>query len=146
MPINQAGMQTALLSLFEAPPSTVAECAHSWAQAVQTGTAAVVPASTTVAAAATALETQLAAAFAQPSAVVAIEAAFLAFGAAVGLGMLPAFTAVPPAGPVGFASMFTSTRDSHSEAAQDFSNAIAEWLGTGSATLVAPPNTVVPWS
>ena len=150
MPIAGPAIKSGLQSGFASGATTFAAAAMSWANAISSGTASIVPPSTTVSAAATALQGQLATAFASnsspPYSIPAMEAAFTAFGAAVGLGMLPLYAAVPPAGPVGFSSLFSSTYSTHSDAAQAISDAIVTWLQTGTASLVAPPNTVVPWS
>lgn len=146
MPINGPGMKSALQTGFSSGATTYAAAANSWGDAVQTGTASIIPASTTVAAAATTLKTALAAAFAASNAVPGMVTAFTAFAVTVAAGQLPLYTGVPPASPIDFASIFSSPRDSHSDAAQAVSDLIETWLKTGSATLVAPPNTVVPWS
>jgi hypothetical protein len=77
-----------------------------------------------------------------------MEAAFTAFGAAVGVGMAGAgFAAVPPAGPVGFAAQFGGPAPStHADAAQQIASRIDLWMKTGTATLIAPPNTPVNWT
>lgn len=146
MPIAGPAMKSALQSGFAAGYTTFPAAAHGWAQAVQTGCSGIIPASTTVTAACTTLEGALTTAFAAPNAIPGMVTAFTAFAVTVALGMLPAFTGVPPAAPINFASVFGSTYDSHSNAAQAISNLIVAWLKTGTATLVAPPFTVVPWS
>jgi hypothetical protein len=99
-----------------------------------------------VTAAAEALEGQLAAAFASPNAIPDMESAFAAFAAAVGLGMA-GWTPTPPAGPVGFAGQFGGPApETHGAAAGAIASIIDTWMRTGSATLVAPPFTVAPWS
>jgi hypothetical protein len=75
-----------------------------------------------------------------------METGFAAFAAAVGLGMA-GYTPVPPAAPVGFATQFAGPKpETHAAAAQEIASLINDWLTTGSATLIAPPFTVVPWS
>jgi hypothetical protein len=73
-----------------------------------------------------------------------VDAAFAAFAATVGLGMAPAFVAVPPAAPLGVAVLLTAPQPTHAAAAALFATTIDSWFRTGSATLVAPPFTVVP--
>lgn len=146
MPLNPASLQSSLESLFSAPPPTAAECAQAWADAVQTYAAAVVPPSTTVAAAAAALVGALTSAFGSPSAAAAFDAAFTAFAATVAAGMLPTFTGVPPPAPLGVAALLAVSQPSHAAAAAAFASLIDTWAKTGTAVLVAPPNTVVPWS
>jgi hypothetical protein len=116
-------------------PDDIAGCSAEWADAVAAAFAAVVPVSTAITAAAATLETALAAAFALPAAAAAMETAFTAFGATVGAGMAPAFTATPPAGAVGFAALFVppypDTRDDGIDAV---ATKIITWAKTGTAT------------
>jgi hypothetical protein len=150
MPINGPGMKTGLQNGFTAGATTFAAASLSWANAVQTGVTAIVPASTTVAAATTALRTALTAAFnhyTSPYAAPHMETAFAAFAVTLGGGMAGAgFTATPPADEVGFATLFNKTYATHAAAAQAVSDALVTWLKTGTATLSAPPGTVVNWS
>lgn len=150
MALNKAGLTEDLEALFSSPGGTVAECAVSWADAMGAYASSVQPPSLSVATAATTLSTALAAAFSGPSVIADVEVAFKAFAAAVGLGMAPAFTGVPPVGLVGFASEFAKSPDqwaaTHPEAAELWADKIHAWMTTGSATLVAPPNTITPWS
>lgn len=148
MALDATALHDGLLDAFQDPGADIASCADAWGQAVQDCCTGILPPSSTVSAAASALKGVLAGAFATdyPASVAAMEAAFLAFGVAVGLGMLPAYGATPPAGPVGFASLVGTERDTYEEAATDVSNLIMTWLGTGTATLVAPPFTVVTWT
>jgi hypothetical protein len=61
--------------------------------------------------------------------------------------MAPLFTGAPPAGQVGFAPQFGGAPpQTHGEAAGAIAGRIDAWMKTGSATLVAPPNTVTPWT
>ncbi len=146
MPLNPAGLTADLTANFADPGATYAACGQQWADAMQAYAAAVVPASTTVAAAATALAADLAAAFAQPSAIASMETAFAAFATTVGLGMAPAFTAVPPPGAVGFAAQFGGAHPAtHADAASAISGIIDTWMRTGTAT-PSGGGAPVPWS
>lgn len=146
MPLNGPGMKSALQSGFSAGYTSYAAAGNGWGNAVQTGTASIVPPSTTVAAAVATLKTALTSAFAAPNSIPAMTTAFTAFATTVAAGMLPTYTGVPPAAPINFASVFGSTYTNHSDPAQAISDLIVNWLKTGTATLVAPPNTVIPWS
>lgn len=146
MPLNAAALQSSLASLFATPPATRAACAQAWADAVNGYASAIVPASTTVAAGVAALSSSLASAFAAPSAASPFDAAFAAFAVTVAGGMLPAFTGVPPAAPLNIASLLATTQPTHAAAAAAWASLIDAWFRTGTATLVAPPNTLVPWS
>jgi hypothetical protein len=146
MSLDPDTMQTALETFFASPPPTAADCAAAWADALRALVVGIVPASTTVESACATLESQLAAAFDTANAVPGVDAAFTAFAAALGLGMAPAYTATPPAAPLGIASLLATSRETHAAAAAAFGAHIDTWLRTGTATLVAPPNTVVPWS
>ena len=139
MPLNPSSLQSSLQSLFASPPGTRAACGQAWADAVKGYAASIVPAST--------LASSLASAFAAPSAASGFDAAFAAFATTVGTGMAAAgFTGTPPASPLNVASLLSSTRPTHAAAAAAFSSLIDAWFRTGLATLIAPPNTVVPWS
>ena len=147
MPLNPSSLQSSLQSLFASPPGTRAACGQAWADAVKGYAASIVPASTTVNAAASTLASSLASAFAAPSAASGFDAAFAAFATTVGTGMAAAgFTGTHPASPLNVASLLSSTRPTHAAAAAAFSSLIDAWFRTGLATLIAPPNTVVPWS
>jgi hypothetical protein len=127
--------------------ATAAACAALWASAFGTYAGSVVPASTTVAAAEATLQSALAAAFASPSAAAAMDSAFQAAAVTIGTGMLPAFAAVPPPAPIGWATVLAEPYPAdNAAAAAKLSTAIHAWMLTGTATLVAPPNTLVPWS
>jgi hypothetical protein len=129
-------------------PPTAAGCATEWAAAVEAWASSIVPPSTTIAAARATLEGAILAAFQSPAVAPALDAAFAAFAVTVAAGMLPLNTGVPPPGPVGFAALLaTVPAPSTRQAGVDLiANAIHAWGGTGSATLVAPPYTVVPWT
>lgn len=144
MPINQAAIKSGLMGTY----GTAAAAAQAWGNAVGAGIATIVPPSTTAAAAITLLKTGLTTAFGQttaPYGVPAMEQAFASFAASLALGMAPAFTAVAPTTPVGFATLFNHTRSSQDQAAQDIASAVVSWLKTGSATLNSPPGTVSTW-
>lgn len=128
------------------PGATVPDCAQLWADAVKDYAASVVPPSTSLAVAASALEAAFTTVFAAPAAVSGLESAFTAFGASLGLGMAPAFVAVGPPGPVGFATLFTQPYPStHAAAAAAVSGAIDTWMRTGTATPAAGGGPT-PWS
>lgn len=140
MPLNPVQLQSAIESMSSDPPDTVAECAESWASAMGSYAAAIVPASLAVTAAQAALQTQLTSAFsaAPGSGAALVDAAFTVFAGAVAGGMAPAFVAVPPVSPPGFASQATGTAPAtHSAAATLLANMIDTWLRTGLATPAA---------
>jgi hypothetical protein len=147
MALDVSTLANQLASNFAAPAADAAGCGQQWADAVEAYASAVVPPSLSVSAAAATLASSLASAFSAPSAIPGMESAFTAFGSAVASGMAPTFTGTPPGGPVGFASIFGSALpETHGEAASNIASAIHAWMLTGTATLVAPPNTVTPWS
>lgn len=98
--------------------------------------AAVVPALVpgTIATAKSALSSALAGAFTSPVAAPAMESAFAEFAATMATGMGPAFAAVPPPRPVGFASQFLIPQTTHAGAAAAFSALIDSWMRAGTAT------------
>lgn len=149
MALAPAAFETAIAALTgNNSPATRAAAAQAWADAVQAMFAAVVPPSTTVTAAAGTLKTALEAAFGNTDAATTaadLESAFTTFATTVSGGMLPAYTGVPPPGPVGFLGLLSSNKDSLAQAAADWADALDTWAKTGTATLVAPPNTLVNW-
>jgi hypothetical protein len=148
MPLAPAALESAIAALTgDSSPGSVAEAAQAWADAAQAMFAGVVPPSTTVAAAAATLKTALEAAFGATSGgEAALESAFAAFATTVAGGMLPLYTGVPPAGPVGFVALISPDRPSLAAFAADLADALDTWAQTGTAALVAPPNTVTPWA
>src|SRR5690242_5762919 len=111
MALDSAGLEDDLKELAETPGETIADCAQQWADAMESYASSVIPTSTQVTTAAAALKVALTAAFANTVAsttAAAMEAAFLAFATAVGAGMAPAFVAVPPPNPLGFADLFAA--------------------------------------
>lgn len=142
MPLNPSAAKTELGNLFKSPPGDEATAAAGWASAIQTLCAGIVPASTTVAAAAATLQGALAGFNAPDATAGKTDAAMTAFAATVGGGMA-GYTPTPPPAPLGIS--FSNTSDAQA-AADAFIDAVDTWLKTGSSTLIAPPNTVVPWS
>lgn len=147
MPLDSSLLANKLAALFADPPPDAGACGQAWGDAMKDYAAGLVPPSTAVAAAAGTLGGALGAAFATPSAIGGMEAAFAAFGATVALGQAPLYTGAPPADPVGFAAQFGGPApETHGAAASAIAGRIHTWMATGSATLVALPNTVLPWS
>ena len=147
MPLNPVGLESDLLAITG--PDSIAAAASDWADAVEAYASGVIPASTTVTAAAATLETALVSAFGSTVAATtaaAMEAAFLAFATTIALGMLPAWTGTPPPAPVGFSALLTTNKDTAAIFASDWASAIDAWTKTGTAILVAPPNTPVTWT
>ncbi len=146
MPLSLSSLQSGLQSLFAAPPSDAAGCASGWSSAVQGWASGIVPPSSTVSTACGTLTGALTAAFLTPAAAPLMEAAFAAFAVTVGGGMA-GFAPTPPPAPVGFAAQFAGPKPpTHAAAASAIAGLIDSWMKTGIATLVAPPNTPVPWS
>lgn len=146
MPLALPALQSGLQAVFASPPPDAAGCAQGWADAVGAYAAGIVPPSTAVSSAKSALAGALATAFASPNAIPAMETAFTAFAASVGLGMA-GFAPIPPPAPVGFAAQFGGPAPAtHAAAASAIAALIDTWMRTGSATLVAPPNTLTPWT
>jgi hypothetical protein len=146
MPLDLPGLQSSLETLFAAPPPTAAECAQAWADALGNYAAGIVPPSTTVPAGSVALVAALQSAFESPSAAAVFDAAFTTFAATVGTGMLPAFAATPPPAPLGVAAQLAVSQPTHAAGAAAFASLIDVWFKIGTATLVAPPFTVLPWT
>jgi hypothetical protein len=146
MPLVLSALSSGLQSVFANPPATAAACANGWASAVSSWASAIIPASTTVSSAVSTLRGALASAFASPNDASALESAFAAFAVAVGGGMVGYVPTTPPA-PVGFATQFSGPKPATAAAAASaIASLIDAWMRTGIGTLVAPPNTPVPWS
>jgi hypothetical protein len=146
MPLALPALTSGLQSCFSSPPATALECARAWADAVVGYASGILPASTTVTAAGDALAAALASAFQAPAAAPLMESAFLQFATTVGLGMA-GYAPVPPAGPVGFGPQFSGPHPTtHADAAQHIGTLIDAWMRLGVSTLIAPPNTPIPWS
>jgi len=146
VPLVVSTLQSALQSTFEHPGATIADCSSLWVSAIGSYFTPVAPPSTTVAAAQATLQTQLAAAFALPSAASAMDAACTAFAATVGAGMAPTFVAVPPPAPVNWAALFAEPYpETAAEAAQKIATALDAWARTGTATPSAG-GSPIPWS
>lgn len=128
-------------------PASRQAAAAEWADAVEAWISGITPPSTTIHVARTSLEIALASAFGTHNAGPAMDAAFQSFGTLVAAGMLPSFAAVPPPAPVGFASALFAEKPATRQAGVDLiASALQSWALSGLATLVAPPNTVVPWA
>lgn len=146
MPLDTSGLHDTLADIFAHSPASAADAAHAWAQAMETYAAGVIPPSTTVSTAVAALEPQLLAAFVSPAAPPLLEVALQAFAALVGTGMAPAFIAVPPPAPVGFAELGAPPfPETQAAAVAAWTTKIDAWMRTGSATpsLGGP---AVPWT
>lgn len=75
-----------------------------------------------------------------------MESAFATFAVTVGGGMA-GYAPTPPPSPVGFASQFGGPKpETAAAAASAIASLIDTWMKTGLSTLIAPPNTVVPWT
>ncbi len=127
-------------------PATVEACAAAWADALQAYAAAVVPPSTTVAAAAAALEPALVAAF-RAGSLAAIDEALRVFAVAVGAGMAPLYAPIAPTSGPGLAARLAGgSPPTRAAGVALVATCIDTWLRLGTATQVAPPFTVLPWS
>jgi len=154
MPLDTSALGSALGDLFESPPDGDGDqaagrnaCARAWADAMKGYAAGVIPASTTVSGAAAALKSALVGAFGSADGAGAMEQAFAAFAGAVAGGM-PAggWAGVPPPAPVGFAALLATMQPSRGAAAAAWATKIDTWMRTGTATLIAPPNTPINWN
>ena len=156
MPVNKAGLQTALESLFADPPDNRADCASLWAAAMQTYVAGMVPphVAASTGAATTALEAELLGVFdawwANSIAGENLECgpyedAFYNLGLAIKDSDAGLYEGdVEPQLPVGLCSL--ANADSHAAAAAAWAKAIDTWFKTGTSKLKLTPFTVVIWS
>ncbi len=147
MPLNKQALQDGIEALAGAKTGT--EAAAGWADALQAHFSGVVPASTTVAAATATFEVAMTAIMngTDPaSTITSLEAAFLAFATAVGLGMAPTFAGLPPPAPVGISALAAVMSTDVAASAAAWATAIDLWSKLGTATLVAPPFTPTTWT
>jgi hypothetical protein len=153
MALNPSQLQTDLQAVFANPSITPATLGGQWGTAFTTYATGIVPVSTTVAAAGTTLASSLASVFSSQgsasSKASAMESAFLTWATSVGAGMV-GYVPTPPSGLIGFlAEMSKDPEDwatTHAAAALLWKNKFHAWMTTGFSTLIALPNTVVPWS
>lgn len=148
MPLIKATLKQGLLAAYSNVGDTAAACAEAIGGAVGVYAGSVVPSCAAVAAATQALKSALATAFSSgPGQGLALaETAFTAFGAAVAVGMAPAFTGTPPVGPVGFAEQ-TEALTSADAACDMLAGIIHDWMTSGKAVANAPtPPPPVNWS
>lgn len=135
MPLSASTLESQLRDTFEHHGETIADCAARWANAISSYFATVTPPSSTQAPARAALQAQLATAFALPSAIPAMTAALSAYTAALGVGMAPAFVAVPPPTPFTWATLLAPPYpETAAEAARKIASALDVWARTGKAT------------
>jgi hypothetical protein len=144
-------LTSGLKNLFEAPPASFSGCADQWAAAVYDYSMLVVPISTTAAVARDVLAASLTASFTASVDVTttanSMENAFTAYATTLAAGMLPAYAGVAPTGGVGFADIFSAAPSAVVDlAVAAFTTKIDLWFKLGTATLIAPPNTVVGWT
>jgi hypothetical protein len=133
--------------LFEGFPETHELAAERWATAFDTYAKAVVPPSlTSEVAKAAFVSTFLGMNFS--NGVIQFPLCFVNYAAALAPGMAPLNTGVPPIGIPIFAPIYAIGYGGGSSAAciALLVNILDTWIKTGTATLVAPPNTVVNWS
>ena len=146
MALIKEQLKNALKNIADNPPETHAEAADLWAQAIVDYASNVIPPSSGVSALKSALVGVFTGAFSSVAAAPLMEPAMTTFGAGVGAGMAPAFVAVPPAGPVGFALLWVDNTDDTDQAADELASAIDTWMRTGTATAIAPGSVPVFWS
>jgi hypothetical protein len=156
MPLSPSSLQSELAALFANPPVVMdgddvdypasrLACAQAWADAMTAYASAVVPASATMVSASFTLVTLLASAFATGSAGAAVDSAFQSWAASLGVGMGPAFVAVPPPSPPGFAAGLGTAQASHASAAAYWAGLIDSWARTATAT-PAGGGAPAPWA
>lgn len=156
MPVNKAGLQSALESLFSDPPDNREDCASLWADALQTYVAGMFPphVAASTGAASAALGAELLGVFTawwgnstagEDLDCGPFEDAFYNFGLLIKSSDAGLYSGLlEPQLPVGLCSL--GNADSHSSAAADWASTIDTWFKTGTSQLKAPPNTVVNWS
>ncbi|WP_411821209.1 hypothetical protein [Leptospira sp. 'Mane'] len=129
---------TDYLGNVEDESSAIQRAIDTWSEAIYECAKAVVPVSTTATLAQTAFESAAEGMNLDGS---VFSAAVAAFASTLGTGMA-GYTTVPPS------SSFipTSLNESNEDMCKDFSDQLIAWFQTGTATLIAPPNTVSNWS
>ncbi|TGN20821.1 hypothetical protein [Leptospira idonii] len=110
----------------------------TWSEALFECAKNITPASTTASSARSAFESAAEGMHLDGS---IFSAAVSSFASSLGSGMV-GYAAVPPAAPF----VPTSSEENYEGMCGDFSDQLIDWLKTGSATLIAPPNTISNWS
>lgn len=127
-------------------PANGPDAANKWADVADALLQAVIPPSTTAAAGKAAFIGVLSAVDSNaPVGAALLEAAFLAYAAALGGGMAPLYTGAPPPAPIGLAGLFASTSDDADMVATSMAGMLVGWAHTGIATMILPPFTVMTW-
>jgi hypothetical protein len=146
MPLAIPALSSGLEAVASGPGSSVHDCATGWADACKSYALGVVPPSSAVAAASSTLASAFEAAFASGNAAAGMQAALTAWAAAVGVGMAPAFVAVPPPDPPDLASLFAPPfAATHALAAARVSTALDGWL-RGATSTPAAGGAASPWA
>ncbi len=145
MALVKSTLAAALKNIADNPPTSHAQAASQWANAIVSYASSVTPPSTTVSTGQSALQGVFTTAFASNDAAPSMETAMADFGATIAGGMAP-FVAVPPVGSIGFAGLWSGTTDDTQAAADELAEAIDDWMKTGTATNTAVPPVTVNWS
>ena len=139
-------------------PPTREACAAQWGTALGAYAATIVPPSTTIGPATVELTEALDTAFrhveragdadAWQQVAGDMEQAMRTWASRIAVGMTAAgWSGTPPLTPVGFLSLFARPYPSSRAAAVTrLAGAIDAWMRKGTAKLLSPPNTVVPWT
>ncbi|RUP38228.1 MAG: hypothetical protein EKK63_12675 [Acinetobacter sp.] len=107
----------------------------------------VIPASTTASAGKSAFIGVLSAVDSNsPTGVALLEAAFVAYAGALAGGMTPTYTGSPPPAPIGLSALLSSTSMDANVVAANMATLLITWAKTGTATMIAPPFTVLNWN
>lgn len=130
-------------------PSDSNQVADNWSNAIYEYSKTCIPLSTSATSAKAAMKSVMMGMGAPMSGLTVFPAAFTAYAATFAPGMLGAgFTGVPPSSPIDLAPVFSIPLNAGTN--QMRVNAMAAiihaWFKTGSATLIAPPNTTLLWT
>ena len=134
---------------FVGMPNSMADVASNWSNVMFNYTASIIPPSTTGSAAKSAMESILLGIAAPGSFFPLFTAGITAFATTLAAGMLPTYTGVIPVAPLVIEpAMMAIPLVAGNDALRisTMAGIIDTWFRTGTAVLVAPPYTVIPWS
>jgi len=131
---------------FTGWPSSLSDSADKWAEALGLYASTILPVSLGLTQAKSDFKTQFLL-ITSGTAPVQLPVAFTAFALALGLGMQPLYTAVPPPIPISFTPVIAIGFVSSNQVCLSLASDIIDvWFKTGTATLNSPPGTTIPWS
>lgn len=154
MPIGSLSQVANAILLITAPPTPedfpkdAADAATKWGDVADVLLSAVIPVSATASAGRSAFVGVLSAVTPlPPTGIILLKAAFAAYAAALAGGMAAGgYTGVPPPAPPLIETVLIAPVPDAAVAANALAALLVAWAKTGTAILIAPPNTPLVWT